>query len=59
MTSRTRFARTAAVVAVTAISAFGLAACSSNDGGSSSDSSPVEITYMHRLPDGDGMTPVK
>ncbi|GAA1818744.1 extracellular solute-binding protein [Agromyces neolithicus] len=52
--------RTAAFVAVGAMSAFGLAACSTANpsDGAGADGSPVEITYMHRLPDGEGMTPV-
>lgn len=60
MKSKTRFARSAAVVAIGTVSAFGLAACSSGDtsNDAGSDGSPVEITYMHRLPDGEGMTPV-
>ncbi len=60
MTSKTRLTRVAAVMTVGAISAFGLAACSAPDSsGSSADGSPIEISYLHRLPDGDGMTPVK
>lgn len=60
----TRIIRTAAVVTVGAISAFGLAACSSSDdtaGGStggSTDAESITIEYMHRLPDGEGMTSV-
>ncbi|WP_345061087.1 ABC transporter substrate-binding protein [Leifsonia kafniensis] len=57
MTHSTRFVRSAAVVAVTAFSVFGLAACST-DNGAASDSGPIEISYLHRLPDGEGMTPV-
>jgi multiple sugar transport system substrate-binding protein len=57
MTSSTRFARAAAVATVTAISAFGLVACSTDSGSGSADG-PVEISYLHRLPDGEGMTPV-
>ncbi|WP_157002262.1 ABC transporter substrate-binding protein [Agromyces laixinhei] len=57
MTSRTRFARAAAAATVTAISVFALAACSADSGSDSADG-PVEITYLHRLPDGEGMTPV-
>lgn len=54
-----RLIRTAAVVAVGAVSAFGLAACSSGDsGGSASSGEPLTIAYVHRLPDGDGMTKV-
>lgn len=41
------------------MSAFGLAACSSDTGGDAAGAdSPVTIEYMHRLPDGEGMTPV-
>ena len=59
MISRTRFARFTAVTAVAAISAFGLAACSTEGSGTSSGSDgAVEIEYLHRLPDGEGMTPV-
>ena len=61
MTNRNRFTRFAAVAAVTALSAFGLTACGGNestDTGSGNDGAPVEITYLHRLPDGEGMTPV-
>ncbi|WP_217178626.1 ABC transporter substrate-binding protein [Streptomyces sp. AC495_CC817] len=55
----TRFTRTAAVVAVGAVSAFGLAACSSGDSGTGDASGePVTIEYVHRLPDGDGMTKI-
>lgn len=48
--------------------AVGLAACGSgssgssgsesSNGGSGSSGGPVELTYMHRLPDGEGMTKV-
>ncbi|WP_336644899.1 ABC transporter substrate-binding protein [Microbacterium sp. USHLN186] len=62
MASTSRTIRTAAVVAVGAISAFGLAACSS--GASTSGDKPsggeaITIDYMHRLPDGKDMTAVK
>ncbi|MEF3403420.1 ABC transporter substrate-binding protein [Agromyces sp. CCNWLW203] len=57
MTYSTRIARTAAAATVTAISVFGLAACSTG-GDSGSADGPVEISYLHRLPDGEGMTPV-
>lgn len=57
-----RVTRTAAIVAAGAISAFGLAACSSGDsgesGGSDGSGEPVSIEYVHRLPDGEGMTSV-
>lgn len=59
MASTPRFTRSAAIVAVGAVSAFGLAACSSGDaGGGSADGEPVTIEYVHRLPDGEGMTSV-
>ncbi|HET6672372.1 MAG TPA: extracellular solute-binding protein [Agromyces sp.] len=58
MTSRTRVVRSAAVAAAAAISVFGLAACSTDAGTSGGNGEPVEITYLHRLPDGEGMTPV-
>ncbi len=62
MTSRTRIVRSAAAVAVTAVSVFGLAACSADSGspaGPGASDQPIEINYLHRLPDGEGMTPVK
>ncbi|MGP6170212.1 ABC transporter substrate-binding protein [Microbacterium sp. A196] len=57
--ANTRIIRTAAVVTVGAISAFGLAACStsSDNAGSSSDES-VTIEYMHRLDNGADMATV-
>ncbi|MCD2442870.1 extracellular solute-binding protein [Agromyces sp. SYSU K20354] len=58
MPSQFRMIRTAAFVAVGAMSAFGLAACSSDAPSNGGDSSPVTISYLHRLPDGEGMTPV-
>ena len=58
MTSRTRVVRSAAVAAAAAISVFGLAACSTDAGTGGGNGEPVEITYLHRLPDGEGMTPV-
>lgn len=60
MASTPRLTRSAAIIAVGALSAFGLAACSSGDsGGSGTDTAggePITIEYVHRLPDGDGMT---
>lgn len=54
-----RFTRTAAIIAVGTVSAFGLAACSSGDAdGGSADGEPITIEYVHRLPDGEGMTSV-
>lgn len=60
MASTSRITRTAAFVAVGAVSAFGLAACSSSTDAADkpADGTPVTIEYMHRLPDGEGMTPV-
>ncbi len=59
MTHSTRFVRSAAVAAVAAISVFGLAGCGAATGSNvGSDSGPIEISYLHRLPDGKGMTPV-
>src|SRR5699024_12225179 len=49
-----RSARTAAVFTVGALSVFGLAAC----GSSSGEADEVTLEYMHRLPDGEGMTSV-
>ena len=60
MTS-TRIIRTAAVVAVGAISAFGLAACGSTagtDSGAPTSGEPVTIEYMHRLDNGTDMATV-
>ncbi|KNY05490.1 ABC transporter substrate-binding protein [Microbacterium sp. GCS4] len=53
-----RLIRTAAVVAVGTVSAFGLAACSTTDSGGADAGEPITIEYVHRLPDGDGMTKV-
>ncbi|WP_298037577.1 ABC transporter substrate-binding protein [uncultured Microbacterium sp.] len=53
----TRFTRTAAVVTVGALSAFGLAACSSSDSGTA-DGEPITIEYMHRLDNGENMATV-
>ncbi|MBN7793762.1 ABC transporter substrate-binding protein [Microbacterium esteraromaticum] len=58
MASTSRITRTAAVVTVGALSAFGLAACSSESGGASAGDELITIEYMHRLPDGEGMTSV-
>ena len=58
MASTSRIIRTAAVVSVGALSAFGLAACSSDAGDAPTSGEPVTIEYMHRLPDGEGMTAV-
>ena len=49
----------AAGVAVVSALSMGLAGCGSASDGASdaaSDGDVVNITYMHRLPDGDGMT---
>lgn len=61
-----------ALGAVASLSMMGLAACSNGDGGESNsasgdqstaapagDGGKVEIAYMHRLPDGDGMVKVQ
>ncbi|RZU64249.1 carbohydrate ABC transporter substrate-binding protein (CUT1 family) [Microterricola gilva] len=59
MTSQTRLTRAAAVIAVGAMSAFGLAACSAAEPSAPAGDGPaVTISYLHRLPDGEGMTPV-
>lgn len=62
MATHTRTLRTAAVLAVGAMSAFGLAACSTSDSGGSADGGsngePVTIEYMHRLDSGQDMTTV-
>lgn len=58
MASTTRITRTAAVVAAGALSAFGLAACSGGSTDAGTSDKPITIEYMHRLPDGEGMTPV-
>lgn len=52
--------RVAAIIAVGTVSAFGLAACSSGSAGTSgsADGEPITIEYVHRLPDGEGMTSV-
>lgn len=43
-----------------AMVSLGLAGCSSSDKGATSESNEkVEITYLHRLPDGDGMVKVE
>lgn len=60
-----RFSLVCRVGVVVASAVVLLGACGSGDGGASSSSSSgsgsgevVEIEYLHRLPDGDGMTPV-
>lgn len=54
-----RSPRVVAVIAVGAISAFGLAACAPTaSGGDAGAGEPITIEYMHRLPDGEGMTTV-
>ncbi|MEQ6897636.1 extracellular solute-binding protein [Microbacterium sp. KR10-403] len=60
MPSKKAAGRVIALVGVGTL-AVGLSACAggSNDAGDDAASSgPVTITYMHRLPDGEGMTPV-
>ncbi|WP_144881442.1 ABC transporter substrate-binding protein [Microbacterium paraoxydans] len=59
MAPTSRTPRVAAVVALGAVSAFGLAACApAASGGGDAGGEPVTIEYMHRLPDGEGMTTV-
>jgi multiple sugar transport system substrate-binding protein len=59
MASTSPATRTVAIIAVGAVSALGLAACSSGDSaGGTNGGEPVTIEYVHRLPDGDGMTSV-
>jgi len=58
--ANTRIIRAAAVISVGALSAFGLAACSSsgsNDG--TAEGEPITIEYMHRLDNGADMTTVE
>lgn len=59
--ANTRIIRTAAVITVGAISAFGLAACSSSsdNAGAGSYGDPVTIEYMHRLDNGADMATVE
>lgn len=56
-----RATRTAAVAALTGAAALALSACGSTGTSASSgdENSVVTIDYLHRLPDGEGMTPVK
>lgn len=61
MTSKFRGGRTAAVTALAAVSAVALAGCSGSSTGTGSEDAsgdPIEISYIHRLPDGEGMTAV-
>ncbi|KJQ53232.1 ABC transporter substrate-binding protein [Microbacterium sp. SA39] len=59
MASTSPATRTVAIIAVGAVSALGLAACSSGDStGDTNGGEPITIEYVHRLPDGDGMTSV-
>lgn len=58
--ANTRIIRAAAVVTVGAISAFGLAACSSSEGDNGNgNGEPVTIEYMHRLDNGEDMATVE
>lgn len=61
------FKRCLKVTAFLSVAALGLTACgtastgttsASTSGSASAPSEPVEITYLHRLPDGEGMTKV-
>ena len=55
--SRTRLTRLAATTtALLVMTTF--AGCSGSDEGGPGSSGPVTLTYLHRLPDGDGMTKV-
>lgn len=61
VTADFRALRSSAAIATLVVGTLALAACSSGSAapqttGSSED--PIEITYIHRLPDGDGMTKV-
>lgn len=63
---KTTLVRTSAMVAAAAVATMGLAACSSTNGKESTSTESgktsgeaVKIEYMHRLPDGPGMVPVK
>ncbi|PVE96650.1 MULTISPECIES: extracellular solute-binding protein [unclassified Microbacterium] len=59
MASTSPATRAAAIIAVGAVSAFGLAACSSGDApAGDGGGEPITIEYIHRLPDGEGMTSV-
>lgn len=58
MASTHRITRTAAVIGAGALATVGLAACSSSGTDAAASGSPITIEYMHRLPDGEGMTPV-
>ncbi|WP_029146418.1 ABC transporter substrate-binding protein [Microbacterium luticocti] len=61
MPSKSLAGRAVALVGVGAL-AVGLSACggtSENGDKGATGSGPVSITYLHRLPDGEGMTPVK
>ncbi|MCR2792203.1 extracellular solute-binding protein [Microbacterium sp. zg.Y625] len=62
MTSKFRAGRPVAVTALAALSAVALAACSSGGTGTGttagSSDDVVELSYIHRLPDGEGMTAV-
>ena len=49
--------RVIALSGLVAMASLGLAACSGSDSGSSADGK-VNIEYVHRLPDGEGMTKV-
>lgn len=58
--SHSKLLRGAAVIAMGAVSITGLAACSTTDAEApaAADGEKVTLEYMHRLPDGEGMTKV-
>lgn len=66
MANTTGLKKVAALFAAVSVASMGLAACSSSDkgaepapeGDAGSGDEAVTIQYMHRLPDGPGMTPV-
>lgn len=51
-----RRTRGAALVGIAAIGSLVLAGCAGSPNESGNDSEPVTISYLHRLPDGEGMT---
>lgn len=53
MSTSTTMTKAVALFATASIAVMGLAACSSGSGG------PIQIEYLHRLPDADGMVKVQ